>query len=157
MHTRDVVEQVRNANPTRQHGNISNKRDIPHQLIALVPGIASEHLEFSLVWREAENRIERGCFACAVGADQSKNAPFFNAQIDAVERDGCAEGFAKPARFYRCHVFSDSPFYLNCELRHREALLDSVRAVEWLRAPWANVRKEISAARPSGVTCARRL
>src|SRR4029077_15150840 len=128
MHTRDVVEQLRNANPTRQHCHISNERDIPHQLVALVPRIASEHLQLSLIWREAENRIERGRLACAIWADESEDAPFFNAQIDAVERDGCAESFAETARFYRCHGFSDPPFYSNCGLPHRAAPLDSARA-----------------------------
>ena len=43
MHAGDVVERLRNPYPARQHGDIGNEADIAHELIALGPGVASEH------------------------------------------------------------------------------------------------------------------
>ncbi len=106
MHAGDVIERLRNPHPARQHGDIGNEADIAHELIALGPGIASEHPQFSLIWGEAENRVERGGLACAVGTDESEDAALFDSQIDAVQRDGCAEGLAEAACFYACHGFS---------------------------------------------------
>src|ERR1700694_1922306 len=108
MYAGDVVECLRNPYPARQHGDIGNEADIAHELIALGPGVASEHPQFSLIWGEAENRVERGSLACAVGADDSEDAALFNTQIDTVQRDGCAEGLAKAAGFYDCHGFGFS-------------------------------------------------
>ena len=109
MHAGDVVERLRNPYPARQHGDIGNEADIAHELIALGPGIASEHLQLSLIRGEAENRVERGGLAGAVGTDESEDAALFDAQIDAVQRDGCAEGLAEAACFYACHGFSAPP------------------------------------------------
>ena len=111
------------------------KRDIAHELIALRPGVASEHLQLSLVGGEAENRVERGGLAGAVGTDESEDAALFDAQIDAVQRDGRAEGLAEAACFYACHGFSapldDEP------ARRRGIQLSSVsgRAAESFRDP----------------------
>src|SRR6266850_1487079 len=168
MHAGDVVERLRNSYPARQHGDIGNEADIPHELIALGPGIASEHSQFSLVWREAKNGIERGGFACAVGADESENPALFHQQIDAVHRDGCAEGLAEAACFYACHGFS-APSWVNSTrrvstLRHPKTtrclrrpgvLPASGRAAEWLRGFWATLRQETSAVRPAATNCVR--
>src|ERR1700682_3802909 len=105
MHAGDVVERLGNPDPARQHGDISDEGDIAHEQIAFSPGIASEDLQFSLIGSEAENRVERGGLACAVRADDSEDASLFDAQVDAVQRDGCAEGFAEAACFYGCHSF----------------------------------------------------
>src|SRR4029453_9724154 len=43
MHARDVIEQLRHANPTRQDSDISDERDFLHELIALGPWIASQY------------------------------------------------------------------------------------------------------------------
>src|SRR5579864_275666 len=110
MHAGHVVERLRNPHPARQHGDIGNEADIAHELIALGPGVASEHLQFSLIWSEAENRVECGRLACSVGTDDSEDAALFNTQIDAVQRDGCAEGLAKAAGFYVRHGFSAPPW-----------------------------------------------
>ena len=109
MHAGNVVERLRNPHPARQHGDIGDEADIAHELIALGPGIASEHLQLSLIGGEAENRVERGGLAGAVGADESEDAALFDPQIDAVQRDGCAEGLAQAACFYACHGFSAPP------------------------------------------------
>ena len=109
MHAGDVVERLRDPHPARQHGDVGNEADIAHQLIALGPRVASEHLQFALVGGEAEDRVERGGLACAVGTDQAEDAALFDAQIDAVQRDGRAEGLAQAACFYACHGFS-APF-----------------------------------------------
>ncbi len=86
-----------------KHGNIRDERDISHKLIAFGPRVASEHLQFSLILREAQDRVEGGGLACAVGADESENAALFDVQVDAIECDGCAEGLAKTACFDDCH------------------------------------------------------
>ena len=51
------------------------------------PGIASEHPQLALIRSEAEDRVERGGLAGAVRADEAEDAAFFDAQIDAVQRD----------------------------------------------------------------------
>src|SRR6266851_7183992 len=108
MHAAKVIERLRNPHPARQHGDIGDEADIAHEPIALGPGVASENLQFSLIWGEAENRVERSGLSCAVGTDESKNAALFDTQIDAVEREGCAEGLAEAACFDDCHDFGSS-------------------------------------------------
>ena len=109
MHAGDVVERLRNPDPARQDGHIGNEGDVAHEPFALGPGIAAEHPELSLIGNEAEDRIERGGLAGAVGADQSEDAPFFDAQIDAVERDRRAERLAQTACFDAWHGLSAPP------------------------------------------------
>jgi hypothetical protein len=88
MHPGNVVERLRNPHPAGQNSNIGNEADIAHELIALGPGVASEHLQFSLILGESKNRVKRGAFPCAVGTDEPEDAALFHMQIDAVERDG---------------------------------------------------------------------
>ena len=38
----DIIEQLRDADPTRQDGDIGNEGDIAHQLFARRPGVPSE-------------------------------------------------------------------------------------------------------------------
>ena len=52
--------------------------------------------------------MERGALACAVGTDEPEDATLFDAQINAVERDGLAEGFAQAACFDDVHGFGFS-------------------------------------------------
>src|SRR5882672_12477410 len=113
MHALDVVECLRNQHPARQDGDVGDEADIAHKLIALGPGVPPKHSQFSLIGCEAENRVERGGLAGAVGTDNPKDAAFFNTQINAVERDGCTEGLAQAACFYACHGFSVPPLYLD--------------------------------------------
>ena len=103
MHAGDIIERLRNPYPARQHGDIGNETDIAHEPIALGPGVASEHLQFPLVGSQAEDRVQRGGLAGAVGTDESEDAALFHPQIDAVQRDLCAEGFAQAVCFYACH------------------------------------------------------
>src|SRR5437868_736543 len=100
MDAGNIIERLRNADPARQHGDIGNEANIAHELIALGPGIASAYLQFPLVGHEAEDRVQRGSFACAVGTNESEDTALFDAQIDAIESDGPPEPFAQPARFY---------------------------------------------------------
>jgi hypothetical protein len=53
--------------------------------------------------KHPRNHVEEGRFTCAVGTDDSKDTPLFNTQIYPIQRDCCAENFAEPACFYRCH------------------------------------------------------
>ena len=103
MHTGHVFEQLRNANPARQHGHICYESDFAHEFVAFGPRIATKHFQFSVVRGEPENSIERRCLACAVRADDSDNAALFDMQIDAVQRYSRAEHLAKAACFYRRH------------------------------------------------------
>ena len=112
MDAGDVVERLRDPHPARQHGDVGDEADVAHQLIALGPRIAAEHLQLALVGGEAEDRVERGGLAGAVGADEPEDAAFFDAQVDAVQRDGRAEGLAQAAGFYACHGFSAPPLRL---------------------------------------------
>src|SRR6266498_2719589 len=104
----------------------------------------------ALIRDEAENCIERGGFAGAVGPDEPQNATFFDAQVHAVQRDCGAEGLAKSARFYACHGFSVPPLLLSTSiagLRRPAVLPLSVRAAECFRKPGAILRREISGVR----------
>src|SRR5258708_36269082 len=73
MHAGDVIERLGNSDPSRQHRDIGNEADVAHQLLALGPGVASEYLQFSLIWSEADYGVERSGLACAVGADDSQD------------------------------------------------------------------------------------
>src|SRR6185312_11969458 len=109
MHAGDVVESLGDPHPARQHGDVGDERDVAHQLFARGPGVAAEHAQLSLVRGETENRGERGGLARAVGADEPEDAPLFDAQIEAVQRDRRAEGFMEPTCFYTGHGFSAPP------------------------------------------------
>ncbi len=161
MHPGDIVEHLRNPHPARQHGDIGNEADIAHELIALGPGISPEHLQFSLIRGEAENRVERGRLAGAVGADESEDAALFDPQIDAVQRDGWAEGLPKTACFYAGHGFNAPPLDSSraTGALRQLSLVPSVSGLvaEWSRRPWAIVRPETSGVRLSATNCVRRL
>ena len=89
MDAGDVIERLRNPQPARQHGHVGDEADVAHQLVALGPGIAAQHFQLAFDRSEAENRVERGALAGAVGTDQPEDAALFDAQVDAVQRDGC--------------------------------------------------------------------
>ena len=135
------------------------KADIAHELLARSPRVAPEHLQFSFVGSETENRIQRGRFARAVRADESEDTTLFDPQIDAVERDSCAEGFAKSACFYRCHDFSASFQFSasNRGLWQRPVLSVSDRAAECSRKPEAILPRETFRVRLGARDRARRL
>src|SRR5438105_8044292 len=97
MHAGDVVERVGNPYPAWQHGHVGDEADIAHELVALVPGIASKHPQLSLIGSEPEDGVQRGSLAGAVGTDEPEDAALFDPQIDPVERDGCAESLAQAA------------------------------------------------------------
>jgi hypothetical protein len=108
MDAGDVIERLRNPQPARQHGDIGDEADIAHELIALAPGITAEHFQFSLIWGEAENGMQRGALACAVGTDEAEDAALVDMQIHTVEGNGIAEGLAQATCFYDVHAFGFS-------------------------------------------------
>ena len=106
MHAADIIERLRNPDPAWEHRHISDERNVAHEPVALVPGVASQHSQFSLIRSEAEDRVERGSLAGSVRTDKPEDAALFDPQIDAVERHGCAIGLAESACFDACHDFS---------------------------------------------------
>jgi hypothetical protein len=64
-----------------------------------VHGSRPSTLQLALEGREAEDRVERGGLAGAVRADEPEDAALLDAQVDAVQRDGRAEGLAQAAGF----------------------------------------------------------
>ena len=52
-----------------------------------VQGLRPRTRQVSLEGREAEDGVERGGLAGAVGADEPEDAALFDTEIDAVERD----------------------------------------------------------------------
>src|ERR1700680_4955024 len=80
----NVVESLRNPDPPRQYRNIRNETPVSHELITFGPRIASQHPQLTLIWGEAEDRVQRGGLACAIGPDKPEDAALFDTQIDAV-------------------------------------------------------------------------
>ena len=112
MHARNKLKRLRNLYPSRQHGDIGDERDVAHQQIAFFPGIATENPQLSVVRNQAKHGIERGGLSRAVGADDSENAPLFDAEINTVERHGRAERLAQTACFNACHLESALLFFV---------------------------------------------
>src|SRR5262249_36635616 len=79
MYGGHILEQLQNAYPPRQHSDIGDEADVPHEFLTLPPGIASENIQRSLVWREPDNRVQSGGLACTVWTDQTQNAAFVDA------------------------------------------------------------------------------
>src|SRR6266699_3917769 len=70
MHAADIIERLRNPDPAWEHRHISDERNGAHEPVALVPGVASQHSQFSLIRSEAEDRVERGSLAGSVRTDK---------------------------------------------------------------------------------------
>src|SRR5262249_21047035 len=98
-----IVEHLGDAHPARQHRDIRDEGDVAHELIALGPWVASEYLQCSLMRDQTKDRVQGGGLAGAVWTDDAEDAALLDTQIDAIERDGCAESLAQAVRFYRCH------------------------------------------------------
>ena len=109
MYAGDIIECLRYAHPARQYGDVGNEGDIAHKVIALGPGVASEHLQRSLIGSEAEDRVQRGGLTCAVRTDEAEDAALLDTQVDAIEGDGCAKSLAQAVCFYASHSFSVPP------------------------------------------------
>src|SRR5450631_1106184 len=103
MDSGNIVEHLPDPNPARQHGNIGNERDIAHKLIALCPGVEAKNLQLTLIRQKAQNGVERGGLACAVGANESQDAALLDMQFDAIQCDRRSKLLAETARFYACH------------------------------------------------------
>src|SRR4051794_14205997 len=110
MNAFDVFERLRHAHAARHHGDVGDEGDVAHQSIAVTPWIAPEDLQLALKGSEAEDRVKGSALAGAVRTDDAEDAPFFDVEIDAVERDGCAERFAEAVGFYADHVNAPSFF-----------------------------------------------
>src|SRR5207245_2918446 len=74
VHAGDVIEELCDRDPARQHGDVGHEADVAHELLALAPRIAAEHAQLALVLREPENGIERGRLACTIGPDEPEYA-----------------------------------------------------------------------------------
>ena len=106
---RDVLERLIDPDPAGQHGDVGDEAHVAHQLVALGPGIAAEHPELPLEGEEAEHRVERRGLSRAVGPDDAQDAPFLDAEIDAVQCDGIAVGLAQAAYFDGGHSLKALP------------------------------------------------
>src|SRR5262245_28805844 len=100
MHAGDIVQHLRDPHPARQDGNVSDEAHIAHELITLCPGVAPEHPEFPLVWSEAENHIERGGLARAVGTDEPQDAALLDSHVNTIQCPGGAKIFAQATCLY---------------------------------------------------------
>src|SRR5208282_1005795 len=116
-----------------------------------------EHPQFSLIWGESENRVERGGLACAVGTDDSEDAALFDTQSIPSSAMVVPKALRRP-RASMTVMASSPPLQLSKTggLRQPPAALPvSGRAAEWLRRPWAIVPLETSGVRPAAAAGAR--
>src|SRR5258706_4892489 len=109
MHASHIFDHLRDLDPARQYGDIGDEADIAHELIARGPRIPSQYLQLSRVGDKAEDGVERGSLAGAVGTDEPEDAALFYTEMDAIQRDGSTETLAEAASLYACHGFSASP------------------------------------------------
>src|SRR6516225_5720461 len=145
MHAGEELERLRNLHPTRQHGNIGDKADIAHQLVAFGPRIASEHPQFSLIRNKPKNCVQCSRLARTIGTDESEDASLLNLQVNAVQRDSGAERLAQSTCFYASHSVSAPPVSNPGSASCRSAVPPhSVRAAEWWPESWAMLRSETS-------------
>ena len=141
MHAGNIVKHLPHLDPTRQHRNIGDERDIAHKLIALGVRVAAQNLQLTLIGQQAQNRVERCSLARAVGTNEPQDAALFDMQFDAIQRDRRSKLLAETARFYACHDFS-APSFANpawrfSRMRHPAGLSLSGQAAEWLHKSWA--------------------
>ncbi len=85
VHAFDVIEGLGDAHPAGKDGDVGDEADIAHEVFALLPRVAAEDAQRALEGGEAEDGVERGCLARAVGTDEAEDAAFFDAEIDSVE------------------------------------------------------------------------
>ena len=104
MHAFDVIERLPHAQPSRQHRNVADERDVQHQLVALGPGIAAQHLQRPFERDETEDRVQHRALAGAVGSDQSDDAAAFDRHVDVIECDTLSESFGQPVGFDAMHL-----------------------------------------------------
>jgi len=57
MNSANVIESVRDADPAREYGDVGDERDIPHEEVALGPGIAAQNPEVAVEGREPEDGV----------------------------------------------------------------------------------------------------
>jgi hypothetical protein len=86
--TRYKVECLADTEPAGQHGNVGDEADILHELVALGTRVASEDTQLAVELGEAEDGLEKGRFAGAVGTDQSNDASGLDGKADGVDRGG---------------------------------------------------------------------
>jgi hypothetical protein len=79
MNRCDEIERLPHPHPARQHGNVSDEAHIADKTIALPPRISPEDPEVPLVGCEADDCVQRGGLAGAVGTDQPDDATFVHA------------------------------------------------------------------------------
>ena len=74
MHAGDELDRFLHPHPARQHGDVGDEADVVHQFVALLARIEAEHLQLAFERDQAEDRLQRGGLAGAVGADQADDA-----------------------------------------------------------------------------------
>ena len=78
------VEQLGHFYPARQHRHVRDEANVAHQLLALPERIETQHRQLPIAVRQAEQRLEQGCLAGAVGAEEAHDLAFFYVEADVV-------------------------------------------------------------------------
>jgi hypothetical protein len=86
MHAGHELDGLLHLDPARQHRHVGDEADIVHQLVALGARILAQHLELALERHQAQDGLERGGLAGAVGADQADDAAGADLEVGAVQR-----------------------------------------------------------------------
>ena len=87
MHAGDEVDRLAYPHPARQHRHVGDEADIVHQFIALAARVLAQHPQLALERGQAEDGLQCGGLAGAVGADQADDAAGTDLEIGAGHGD----------------------------------------------------------------------
>ncbi len=79
------IQELRYANPARQHGDVSDETDVLHQLLALPERIQPKYGQFALAVGKVEHSLQQGRLARTVGTDQAHDLAFLDLEAHVVD------------------------------------------------------------------------
>ena len=97
------IHELPGIHPLRQAGAVGQ---IAHERLALLAGLIPADVDLARVRRQqAVCQLNKRCFAAAVRAEQTHNAPRHDRNVDLVKRLNIAEALAQSSAFKACFHF----------------------------------------------------